>query len=63
MTGCICVLPEVLAAFLDDFETNRQRADERWAAWYGDGELTGPVSVDCTSKITAMPVRGTHLPT
>ena len=42
---------------LDDFETNRQRADERWAAWYGDGDLTGPVSVDCTSA-KLRPARG-----
>jgi len=52
-------LPEVLAEFLNDFETNRQRADERWAAWYGAGDLTGPVSVDCTSQNYGPPVART----
>jgi hypothetical protein len=52
-------LPEVLAEFLNDFETNRQRADGRWAAWYGDGELRGPVSVDCTSQNYGPPVART----
>ena len=52
-------LPEVMAEFLDDFETNSKRADERWAAWYGDGDLTGPVSVDCTSQNYGPPVART----
>ena len=52
-------LPEVMAEFLDDFETNSKRADERWAAWYGAGDLTGPVSVDCTSANYGPPVART----
>ena len=55
-------LPEVMGAFLDDYETLAAVGEKRWAEWYGEQTTdlpNGPMQVECMASGYGPPVTRT----